>query len=445
MDKGRALYVVCLLAGWLAASAALAAPPTVEPGSWTLAVVPDTQYYTRYDNGVFEAQTDFLADYKSALNLKYALHEGDIVQSNETASYWAIASNAMLNLEMGGVNYSLLPGNHDYYNNSETRSSQLSSYFPTTRLDNQSSYGGVYPGEPTLTNNSYSFFSTGSVDWLVIALEFGPRDGVVDWADSLMKQYPSRQVMLVTHSYLYPNTNPALPTGTLVDWATYGATQNGNPHDNDGDGTPDNQGISILPGGVNDGGEIWNALKDNPNLLFVFNGHHTTPGYSRPNDPGGASYLAGTADDGHTVHQLFANYQGMANDNGYLRLLEFQADGDVRVRTYSPNKDLYLTGPKHDFVLTIPTFIPGDANGDNQVDDADAQIVAEYWGEGSAYWQMGDFDKDGIVGPTDVAILAANWGYGVTSEATAAVPEPSLMVLVCAALGMFVLRRVAGR
>ncbi|MBN2579301.1 MAG: metallophosphoesterase [Pirellulales bacterium] len=336
MNKYRFFQVVCLLAGWLAASSLMAAVPTIQPGSWTLAILPDTQYYVNYNNGIFEAQTQFLVTYKSALNLKYVLHEGDVTQSNTTGQ-WSIASNAMSTLEGAGIPFTLLPGNHDYYNNAYNRSSFLSTYFPTTRLDDQPTYGGVYSAEPTLTNNSYSIFSAGGIDWLVIGMEFGPRNGVVDWADGLMKANPDRKVMIVTHSYLDYD-------GTIMDHNN--PTQEGNPHE---------YGIDSLPGGVNDGLEMWDALKDNPNLLFVFNGHSTNPAYPRPTDPYGAGgYLTGTADDGHTVHQLIANYQAMASDNGYLRLLEFQTDGQVHVRTYSPNKDLSLTAPNHDFVITIP-------------------------------------------------------------------------------------------
>ena len=169
MKKHILLHAVCFLLGWFAASAALAGPPAIQPGSWTLAVVPDTQYYTHYNNGVFELQTQFLAAYKSALNIQYALHEGDVTQS-DSAAHWAIASNAMQKLEAAGINYSMVPGNHDYYNNSETRDSLMSTYFPTTRLDNQSSYGGVYPGEPGLTTNSYSLFSAGIIPLCNIAI-----------------------------------------------------------------------------------------------------------------------------------------------------------------------------------------------------------------------------------------------------------------------------------
>lgn len=355
------LRAACLLAGWLAATYAPAVPPTVEPGSWTLAILPDTQYYTAYRNGVFEVQTRFLADNQTALNLKYVLHEGDLTQSNKAAQ-WLIVSNALRNLETARIPYTLAVGNHDLDGNVLTRNSLFSTYFPTSRLDDQPTFAGVFHGgahgdESSVTSNNYSLFSAGGVDWLVISMEYGPRDEVLDWADGLMKRHPNRKVMIVTHAYLYPD-------GTRVDWAAHGASQPGNPRDNDGDGIADNQGIALLPGGVNDGAEIWNALKDNPNLLFIFCGHFSTPGSKRWTDPGAAAYLASAADDGHIVHQMLANYQWTSSDNGYLRLLEFKSNGQVRVRTYSPNQDAYLTNGANDFVIMVtPSIHPQPSDG----------------------------------------------------------------------------------
>ncbi len=80
--------------------------------------------------------------------------------------------------------------------------------------------------------------------------------------------------------------------------------------------------------------------------------------------------------------------------------------------------------------------IPGDANGDGAVDQIDIKILANHWGMTEAKWIMGDFDFDGIVGPRDASILAANWGYGTSEadEASSAVPEPSMLLLVATSI-----------
>ncbi len=68
--------------------------------------------------------------------------------------------------------------------------------------------------------------------------------------------------------------------------------------------------------------------------------------------------------------------------------------------------------------------MPGDANRDGKVDDADLSILLARWGQ-AATWMGGDFDGDGVVNDEDLSVLLANWGTG-----TVAVPEPATLVLL---------------
>jgi len=85
-----------------------------------------------------------------------------------------------------------------------------------------------------------------------------------------------------------------------------------------------------------------------------------------------------------------------------------------------------------------PWPVPGDANKDGRVDEADAGLVATHWGQTSATWAMGDFNADGRVGPTDASILAANWNH--TATEAAAIPEPSGLALLAGLLLAVALR-----
>jgi hypothetical protein len=55
------------------------------------------------------------------------------------------------------------------------------------------------------------------------------------------------------------------------------------------------------------------------------------------------------------VHQILANYQMRElGGEGYLRLLEFQPDGKrVRVKTYSPVLDAWMTGADQQFEFVV--------------------------------------------------------------------------------------------
>jgi PEP-CTERM motif-containing protein len=69
--------------------------------------------------------------------------------------------------------------------------------------------------------------------------------------------------------------------------------------------------------------------------------------------------------------------------------------------------------------------LPGDANEDGSVTDADYTIWADNYGASDASWDMGDFNGDGEVTDADYTIWADN--YGATSGI---IPEPASLALL---------------
>jgi hypothetical protein len=310
----------------------------IEPGSWTLAVMPDTQVYSQTYPQHFNSQTQFLKDNAAALNLKYMLHEGDIVNIANQTPQWTNARTA-LNTLNGFVPYALAPGNHDYGGEGDDRTTYFDdgnvnrNYFGKgTPYAAQPSIGGFYEGDGThKTDNSWHTFNAGGEDWIAFALEWGPRDAVVQWADQVLTAHPNHNAILVTHAYMYNDD-------TIYDWATKGSSQQWNPHA---------YGIQNLPGGVNDGQELWDKfVKKHENFKFVFNGHVLGDGTGR---------RATAGDNGNVVHQILANYQfNTQGGQGDMRLLEFKADGEtVVVRTYSPVLDRYNTAADQEFTINM--------------------------------------------------------------------------------------------
>ncbi|MBN1590308.1 MAG: hypothetical protein JW888_12405 [Pirellulales bacterium] len=92
------------------------------------------------------------------------------------------------------------------------------------------------------------------------------------------------------------------------------------------------------------------------------------------------------------------------------------------------NRKAYAAWALWAAIATAVDPVPGDANGDNQVDQADAIILARNWGENTATREDGDFSGDHVVGARDASILAAHWGY--EPPASTAMPEPSSLVLL---------------
>ena len=305
------------------------------PGSWTLAVLPDTQRYTIDPwKGIFPAITQWLARNKEARNIRLALHEGDITGGNTEAT-WQVASQAMAVLDEAGIPYSLTTGNHDHdawnpFRNAADRNTLLGDYFPVSRYRSMPTFGGTF--EPGRTENNFHLLTAAGRAYLTLALECGPRNETVAWAAQVLKKYPDRLAVVVTHAYLYSD-------GSRYDWSAKGTSQQYNLHCK-------SYGISAPHDGsenVNDGQQLWEKLvSKSKNVRLVLSGHV----------PWAGARIASKGLHGQTVHEMVAAYHDPPE--GYIRLLEFLPDGKtIQVKTYSPHLDKHLTDSDQQFVLLL--------------------------------------------------------------------------------------------
>jgi 3',5'-cyclic AMP phosphodiesterase CpdA len=301
------------------------APGEFAEGSWTLAVLPDTQVYALRYPGLFTMQTAWIRQNRERLDIRYVLQLGDIVNNN-TPREWRNAREAFRVLD-GVVPYALVPGNHDYgpSGDASTRETLLNDSFPFDEISGWPTFGGARV-EGRL-DNTYHLFRAGGVDWIVLALEWAPTNETVRWANRVMKEHEGRRGILITHAYLNNNDR-------RYDHTDREHPQDYNPHH------------YRTPGPVNDGEELWQKLVKRHDFALVLNGHVLGDG---------TGYLASKNDAGSTVHQILANYQMRElGGEGYLRLLEFRPDGrTVRVKSYSPLHDRYLLDPDQHFGLEL--------------------------------------------------------------------------------------------
>jgi hypothetical protein len=294
-------------------------------GAFTLAVLPDTQYYSFAYPGIFLAQVSWIVANMQRLRIPYVFHLGDIVDQNSPIE-WQRASQAMGLLE-GVVPYLITPGNHDLgpSGSAVTRDTLLNQYFSYDRTATWPSFGGAF--EVGKMENTFHLFSAGGRDYMVFALEWGPRDQVVAWADSMATLHPRRYKILVTHAYLNNND-------FRYDYTDTARPQDFNPH---------HYGTA---GGVNDGEQLWQKLVRRHAFVLVLNGHVLGDG---------TGYLASVTDKGNTCHQIMSNYQFRPQGGeGYMRLLEFQEDTrTIKVYTYSPLYDSFLIEADQNFTITL--------------------------------------------------------------------------------------------
>lgn len=289
--------------------------PWVE-GSATLVVLPDTEVYSQKRPELFEAQTRWIAAHVKDRNIAYVLHVGDIVHDDVEAQ-WNVARRCLGQLD-GIVPYALVPGNHDYAGG--PRETTMGRYFRADDFARWPTYGGVMV--TGRMENTCHLFKMAGHDWIVVALEFGPRDEAVAWANRVFDEHPNHLGILLTHAYLFRDNKRYDHTA--------GVKERASPH-----------------GAGNDGEELWQKLVSrHRNMRFVFSGHVAT---------GGVGYLASVGEHGNTVHQLMADYEKMrGGGSGYLRLVEFLPDGrTIRVRTYSPFLDRHLVDGANQFDIPL--------------------------------------------------------------------------------------------
>lgn len=312
----RALVVLltaALLAGLLAvpsrpAEATASAPATDDTelaSRFTLAVLPDTQFYSRYAADQFQprygsnpyaVQTQWLAEHADELNIPFVTHLGDLVDRVGVTGEWQVADAAHQTLEDAGLPYSVLPGNHDVRNSNDQlvdtdydlANEPFLDWFPTSRAAALPTFGGA---DPTGLNRWHVFEAQGQ-GFLVLALAWRSSDATLAWADDVIDAHPDLPVILTSHSILSIQADAESP-----DETAYGL-------------------------------KLWNDLiRGNDQIFMTLNGHFH-----------GATRLTKTNDFGNPVTQILMDYQ-MAYDggNGYLGLMEFDLTaGEVSVLTGSP-------------------------------------------------------------------------------------------------------------
>lgn len=302
-----------------------------------IVLLPDTQYYAEKYPEVLDSQINWIA--RNAGNISLVIQQGDLTQNNSEAE-WQIVKEDFSRLNYK-VPYVLGVGNHDMGSVprkfADVRNTTLyNQYFPYNEMAAMPGFGGVF--ETGKTDNAFYTYQTGKVKWLVLTLEFGPRNSVLQWANEVVSQHPERLVIVNTHSYMFSDSTRQGPGDSWRPQAY---------------GIGNDTGMSA----VNDGEQIWEKLvKRHSNIRFVFSGHILNSGVGT---------LVSINDAGHHVYQMLANYQSevkgsVRGGNGWLRILDMNfKNNTLEVKTYSPFVNEYMNNPTHSFTIKNVLYKPG--------------------------------------------------------------------------------------
>jgi hypothetical protein len=314
MLRGAAgLSAMAVGGGFLQAAQAASAAVT----SFAIAVMPDTQFYSRYattDEGQqfqnrygstpYAAQTKWIADNASKYNIPFAIHLGDVVDQVGKPNQWRVADDAMKLLENAGVPYSILAGNHDVLTDYDYRAPSdqgsgtdaqrnLSAepylqWFPTNRAARQS----TFRERDNSGFHEYHVFTAHGVQFMVLSMSWRVSDAAITWARDVIRRNPTLPVILSNHQLL--NIDP--------------------------DG--------VTPAETEYGKMLWDKLiNDNDQIFMTLNGHHH-----------GAAHLPKFNKFGNEVHQMVVDYQmDYQGGNAMMRLYEFDLVGNkIDVMSFSP-------------------------------------------------------------------------------------------------------------
>ena len=275
--------------------------------SFSIVLLPDTQNYSEKYPETYIAQALWIRKQAKQDNIKFAIHLGDIVQTSTKQPEWENADRAMRLLD-GVVPYSVAPGNHDMV--VKTRDSSLyNKYYSPERFAGRKWYGG-HMGDNN--DNNYCFFEASGMKFMILNLEFAPRDETLQWAAGITQRYPEHRVIVATHCYMRPK---ARDTGCATSYNIAG----------------------------NSGEQMWQKfIRKQPNIFLVVSGHVLGVGLQTSiNDAGGK------------VLEMLTDYQGLPNGgDGWLRSLTFvPSENKIHVRTYSPLLDKENKAEKETFSL----------------------------------------------------------------------------------------------
>ncbi|MDO4845914.1 MAG: metallophosphoesterase, partial [Oscillospiraceae bacterium] len=289
-----------------------------EEYDYTFACIGDTQSMVKKHPDQLHHIYDFILSHAEDMKIARAIGLGDMTEDN-TADQWELVSQQVFRLD-NVLPYTVIRGNHDHFARTPeaeaTKEAMFGYYFDNDTYRKQ--YDGSFDGGPT---NTYTRFTVQGIPYLLLCLDYGPDDDVLNWASGIAEQYPSDNVIVATHAFLFHD-------GTTID-----------EHD-------------ICPPkgeqGFNNCDEMWDKfVSKHENIVLVLCGH----------DPSNEIVVSKmTGDHGNTVTSLLINPQHTDfydRASGLVALLHFKDGGrtvtvenfsTVEGKFYKTDNEITVTG-----------------------------------------------------------------------------------------------------
>lgn len=346
---------------------------------FSIAVLPDTQFYSRYATTAessqysnkfgsepFMAQTYWAAQNAKALAIPFLIHLGDVVDQVGKPDQWKVADQAMRVLETAKLPYSILAGNHDVLEDFDyvSASSQSSGtdaqrtlanepylqWFGTSRAKRQN----TFRERDTSGFHEYHVFTAEGQQFMVLSLSWRVSDAGIAWARKVIDQNPSLPVILVNHQLLNIDKDGVSPIET-----EYGRM-------------------------------LWEKLiRDKDQIFMTLNGHHH-----------GAARLTKRNDFGNAVEEMVVDYQmAYQGGNGLMRLYEFDLSNNlINVLSFSP----WVTMKPSSTLTQFDQAVLSDANNQFSISMNFSQRFARF----NSSFRAGAASRTSLVDAARASILA---------------------------------------
>jgi len=326
--KATGLTTAPLVFPWMRGEAMAGADSAsnANKGSFSFVTIPDVHVDFMCSKQNLSAMAKWIVEHVGERNIRFVCQLGDIGDRRGSGPILEMlqqAREAMAPLVEADIPLTVCVGNHDYDDQQKSRSLEHWSRADTFGPDlyrGRPWFGGTFedhaqqPGlHPGGAANHYMRLELPGARLLLLNLEFGPRDKVMQWAEDLVsRQYPDHDVIVFTHSYLH-TSGERVTKDTRWSPKGYGAVS-----------------TEAGPEYTNDGQDLWERyFRRWPKLRMVHSGHAIW-------DPRQARLIS-EGDHGNPVTQLFNNWQSYGFDPDEGKLVRGQPYQATMLRIFSVN------------------------------------------------------------------------------------------------------------
>ncbi|MGD9503462.1 MAG: 5'-nucleotidase C-terminal domain-containing protein [Syntrophobacteraceae bacterium] len=245
---------------------------------FTIAALPDTQFYAEDELIEFNKQIDWVLANAASENIVFVTHLGDVVDNGSDSAQWAFAMNALTPLlQQEELPFSIVRGNHD----------DPTYFLKNIKLATTLTKSWTVAASPSGLTQAQLFTVQGA-QFLHIGFQKDPADDELAWANDLLAESKMQGLPVIVSTHDYINGSGRSATGKIM-WEKF--------------------------------------VKDNPMVFMVLNGHTHT------------EYALVSHDEANRpVYQMLSDYQDRDfGGQGLMRLITIDpAQSKILVKTFSP-------------------------------------------------------------------------------------------------------------